>query len=441
MEAVVDADVLVIGCGMAGLTAAAHAARAGARVLAIDEADHPGGSAALSAGVIWAPASVDAYLEMDQGADPDLIGIVVDGLAPGIELMRSLGVFVGERRRLDAVMNFAAVAYTFDVLTYLDRCRAAVVAAGGHLVTGASIGALRVDGGVVHGATALDRDGEAEIEATATVLATGGFQGDAELRRKVLGEHGPAFVVRANKASRGGGLRLAQSVGGAVDVTTDKFYGNLLPTGIGRAFVTADFHSLSQYQSIHSLLFDKRGRRLGDESVSYYENAWLVSRTSDGRALLVGDARSRALGVNASLGYDRVSDALSAGGRAVETSTLAALDDAVAGWGYAGVSEGVARFNESLGGGRPDEPARRFSHEPVACEPYFAIEVQPAITFPFAGIRIDASTRVLRESGDVVDGLLAVGADACVYRSIYGGGLSLAMSTGLVAASTAVALL
>ena len=50
-----ECDVLVMGSGTAGLSAAIAAAEAGANVLVIEKQDIPGGSAVTSAGIVYAP--------------------------------------------------------------------------------------------------------------------------------------------------------------------------------------------------------------------------------------------------------------------------------------------------------------------------------------------------------------------------------------------------
>jgi hypothetical protein len=50
-------DVLVIGAGAAGLSAALHAARLGARTLLVESTEYVGGTSALSAGTAWIPLS------------------------------------------------------------------------------------------------------------------------------------------------------------------------------------------------------------------------------------------------------------------------------------------------------------------------------------------------------------------------------------------------
>lgn len=87
-------DVVVMGSGAAGLTAALVAAKAGNTVAVLEKADHFGGTTAISGGGIWIPASPQAKAE---------------GVDDSIETARNyvLGV-VGnraERALIDAYLN------------------------------------------------------------------------------------------------------------------------------------------------------------------------------------------------------------------------------------------------------------------------------------------------------------------------------------------------
>ena len=50
-----DTDVLIIGAGAAGLTAALAAHDSGAKVTIIEKGDKLGGTAAISGGIVWVP--------------------------------------------------------------------------------------------------------------------------------------------------------------------------------------------------------------------------------------------------------------------------------------------------------------------------------------------------------------------------------------------------
>ena len=48
-----DIDVIILGCGAAGMAAALAAHEAGAKVQIVERFDRIGGTAAISGGVIW----------------------------------------------------------------------------------------------------------------------------------------------------------------------------------------------------------------------------------------------------------------------------------------------------------------------------------------------------------------------------------------------------
>jgi predicted oxidoreductase len=73
--------------------------------------------------------------------------------------------------------------------------------------------------------------------------------------------------------------------------------------------------------------------------------------------------------------------------------------------------------------------------------PFYALEVQPAITFTLGGIAIDDSTSVLNSAGERITGLYAAGADLGGFSNYgYAGGLAPAHITGNIAGSGAARL-
>jgi predicted oxidoreductase len=97
----------------------------------------------------------------------------------------------------------------------------------------------------------------------------------------------------------------------------------------------------------------------------------------------------------------------------------------VAGWGV--VRQGLRETLEcwAAEAASPDAP-RRLPLERAQEPPYYALEVQPTITFPFGGLAVNADGRVLERDGETVPGLFAVGADADgLQDGRYVGGLVL----------------
>lgn len=56
-------DVVVLGSGLAGMSAAWAASKRGRRVLVVEKQRRPGGSTSLSAGMFWTAPDFDAYRE------------------------------------------------------------------------------------------------------------------------------------------------------------------------------------------------------------------------------------------------------------------------------------------------------------------------------------------------------------------------------------------
>ena len=88
-------DLLVLGGGMAGLSAAAKAASDGARVVLAEKGRAIGGSA-VYAGYIWTAPTLEVMHEVNPDADPVLAERVVTGYDEGLAWVRSLGVHVAE---------------------------------------------------------------------------------------------------------------------------------------------------------------------------------------------------------------------------------------------------------------------------------------------------------------------------------------------------------
>jgi succinate dehydrogenase/fumarate reductase flavoprotein subunit len=434
-------DVLVLGGGMAGLTAAARAVHEGARVLVVEVADVLGGSVRF-AGYAWTAPSREVIDEVVPEGDPELRHALVDRFSEGIDWIRSLGVQVGEAQ---PILGFGR-GHAFDTNQYVDTCRRKVLERG-EILTSTRTVSLRYDGARVNGARLeLPNGSTREVRATATVIATGGFQADPELRTAHVHPNAADIPLRSNPASRGDGLRLAREVGAATGPDRAGFYGHLVPSGIPFAD-SGDFVGLSLYYSEHALLFNVANERFVDESVGDHLTTMALLEQPEARGLLVADARVHrdwivAAYVEGAESSDKFAVASRRGGRCGVAESLDELALLPEEWGYDGaaIAQAVADFNETVRAGGEPAPGRRVERLPLDEPPYYVIETIPAITFTFYGIRIDSSARVLDESGDPIPGLLAAGSDTGgLYVRAYAGGIASALVFGLTAARTAIA--
>src|SRR5713226_2594412 len=73
------AELLVVGGGMAGLAAAAAATSAGARVTVVEKCGTLGGSAAMSAGIVWTAPDFKTLRQVVPGGDAALGQALIDG--------------------------------------------------------------------------------------------------------------------------------------------------------------------------------------------------------------------------------------------------------------------------------------------------------------------------------------------------------------------------
>jgi flavin-dependent dehydrogenase len=256
-----DADMLVIGAGMAGMTAAAYAAHHGANVIVIEKANDIGGSALLSGGGLWTAENYEVLRTINPLGNADLNRTLIDNYDAAVLWVKSLGTLISDRISTVQYQGFDSIGHEFDVAGYMKLCRATIQDSGGWIVTGATVQSLVQHHGGVCGAVVADRDGIVTVRAPCTVLASGGFQGSAELRKRYIGDHAANLVLRANPHSVGDGLRLGLSVGAATTEYMDGWYGHTLPWPLNRPITTADFLPLAQfYLSPRALLLSRQGQ-------------------------------------------------------------------------------------------------------------------------------------------------------------------------------------
>jgi len=434
-------DLLVLGAGMAGLSAAGFAAERGARVIVIEKAKSIGGSALLSGGVLWTATS-PGRMQLYGGGRPGLGDVVLRNYAAGLEWLRRRGVAISP-----GLSVLHGRGYQIDILDHLRGCGHLVEQHGGHVVLDTQTSKLLTDtGGAVIGAQTVYEDGTIDIRAKATLLATGGYQNSAELRARYI--HANArdkLLLRSNPHSSGDGMSLASAVGAEVRGSNPGFYGHLVSESPdwGRPHLNT---LLSQYHSDHALLLNEAGLRFCDESLGDHTNTNQVVTQANARAICFWDAAVHRANATTAIvkgteAVDKMQIALQHGGNGCVAGTLGEIGEFANRQGFDGarLHRSIDDYNQRCRSGWETlQPARAENCAALDEPPFYALVVRPAITHTHGGLSVDGSAHVLKTDGSAVSGLFAAGADAGdVYGIGYAGGLALALAYGIQAVRSA----
>jgi 3-oxosteroid 1-dehydrogenase len=306
------ADVVVVGSGGAGLSAALRALSAGAEVLVLEKAPSAGGTTNKAHGFAWFPNNRvmrDAGL-IDERADALRYLARCSAAAAYDETSPTLGLPERQYRQLEAFYDNAAPAFDFvteagvqyiqaetlpDYYSHLPenkaplgRCfmpgtdageigwgndtvaqlRRAVESRGGKLLTGHRVRQLVYDGDAVVGVVADTDDGTVVVRARrGVVFASGGFAQNKELRAELLA--GPIFGACAAHSNTGDLIQIATELGLPLRNTS---WGWMTPLILERALRNDDGFQTTFAPPGDSMLYVNRyGVRTMDEKIPYNE--------------------------------------------------------------------------------------------------------------------------------------------------------------------------
>ena len=448
-------DVVVVGAGNAALTAAIAARQRGARVLVLEKAPEAerGGNSRFSGGLFrfayesiedlkplrpdlsaheWDRVEVGHYgperynadlMRVTQGqANPVLAQTMIEQSYSTMLWMAEFGVVwdwtslwsvdSGERLRFNAGSVLQVKKKGVGLVEYLF---AAAQQAGVEIAYQAKMAHFLQDRmGSVTGVAVRTPDGTEEVSAGAVVLASGGFEANAEMRARYLGPGWDQVKVRGTRFNTGETLRMALDIGakpvghwqGCHATPID---GNAAPVGDLRL---TDMTNRLSYP--YGIMVNASGRRFVDEgedlgAYTYAKIGRSILTQPAGTAYQLFDQKTlHLLEKRYSTGTPVVADNIDelAGKLSITAETL---------------DRTVRKYNASVQPGEFDPAVRdgkctRELDPPKSnwalsldSPPYVAYQVACGITFTFGGIEIDTQARVLDTEDIPIRGLYATG--------------------------------
>lgn len=469
-------DVIVVGGGNAGFSAAHAAAERGRRVVLLERgaADMAGGNSFFTAGATrighdglaalldvvepderhartevppYTPEEYLADLEkVTEGrTDPDLARVLVTEAHDAVRWLHTLGLryrLMYERQayeRPDGSYLFWGGLHIGNVGggegLIADHTRVAAEL-GTEVRYGTRATGLIVEDGRVVGVTYEDASGTGELRADSVILASGGFESNPEWREEYLGEGWSNAKVRGTPYNTGEMLTAALSIGAAKggdwstahSVQWDAF----TPDNESNRELT---NRLTRQSYPLGIIVNRDGERFLDEGADFRNYTYAkygkeILKQPGSVAYQVFDASLRPMLRSEEYDMPGISvvtaDSITELGEAlgIDAARLTATVEAF----NASIDRDLA-FDPTVKDGRAAAVAPPKSNWAAALEraPFYAYPVTCGITFTFGGLKGDVDGRVLRETGEPIPGLFACGeALGGLFSGNYPGGSGLA---------------
>jgi fumarate reductase flavoprotein subunit len=451
-----ETNLIVIGAGGAGLTAALTAAEAGLSVLLLEKEGDVGGSTLMSGGsfalagtdiqeangIADTAASLFDDLRRYGGNEnvPDVVRAYTENQAETYAWLRGLGAKFAPTVR-DSPGNSVKRTHTITPSAVIPLLAEKAKATGlVETVYGARAWKLNTDPATGR-VTGVDVEGEDPFTAHAThgvIVASGGFTRAAELIKRFA----PSFAtarVSGGKGNTGDGLLMAWKLGAdLLDVGHIQGNFGVHPAGKSNAVVHPIYRG--------GIVVNKNGNRYVNEAITFkmHSNACMAQPGKVTYQIFDQGVMNKSDDSLPTFSFkSRV-----ATGDVLKADTLAELAGMI-GVPPENLASTIERYNTGVDGGID----RDFGRTEIApgVGPRVKIETAPFYAFPssvvilgtYCGIRVDGAMRVIDVLGMEIEGLFAAGEVVGGFHGhgeIPGAALGKAFIFGRVAAKSAVTL-
>ena len=435
-------DVIVIGCGFAGMNTALAAAEAGANVLVLEKTGKRGGSANVGgstlsgagtkmqeeAGIVDTPELIVEEIEKrnaDNGGkdnyNEELTWYYARHSGEAVDWLDSLGADMGDRipkmPSLYEPMNVARV-YSGSIKSYLEvvgnlldeQVEAGKVA----ILYNTEATSLVMDGEKVVGVNARAEDGtETAYSAPATVLCTGGYGHSEELLHEYNFQN---CLTTSPEFCTGDGFRFALQAGG---VLKNMDYCSTYAGGVrdGDNFVKTMSIRIKDFP--YMIFVNAQGQRfvdeLGAEDGSDYDEITSWWKKGDNTVYImfdqamVDELRESELPIfSGDTDWSKWDAAVEAGQEIFKGDTVAQAAE-LAGIDAAGLEATIERYNGFVDAGVDADFGRTREMKKFETGPYYIVRTIPYVMITSGGPWMNDKCQLLNEAGEPIPGLYQAG--------------------------------
>ncbi len=462
-----NADIVVVGAGGSGISAAVKAETLGANVILIEKMPVIGGATALNAGTLIATGSKyqrevmketkdspelaykDIFTVGKNRNDPTLVKMVTERVGGVVDwLIYDMKIPYGPAATQypDHSAN-RQLGVTGRSVNYLNLMREKFLGMGGKLMLQTRAQELiRDDAGKVVGVRATDKDGNTvELTSKAVILASGGYGAVKSMLPKEMSN----YVFYGLDSETGDGYKMATAIGaGTINLDLVKMYPQGVETVPGHG-LAATASSTDTMKKSGAIYVNKLGQRYVDENAALGVLTDMTVAQPDHIAYIVMDAKAWKEYVRKSLEDKLVpnEETLMTWTKIVNNGRpVMAVSDNLAeaaktmGVDAEGLAKTVAHWNDMVKAGKDTDFNRKITGG-LGEGPYYIVEQKVRYQTTLGGLKADADLRILDKAGKPIPGLYGAG---CVVGGANGADSLTAMMnswaivSGVVSAESAV---
>ncbi len=423
-DAVQNFDVVVIGAGGAGLTAAIEAKNNGAAtVVVLEKMASVGGNTVRSGGGINAAETRiqkslgvpdtkethfrDTMAGGDLTGDPELVHFFTDNAADTVHWIID---YVGAEYLTDYLIHFGGHSYARAVApkynsgeNLIAKLKDKAEEIGVIIKTSTEATDLIMADGRVAGVTAKKSGQTITFNASKSVIiASGGFVANVEMRKK----YNPMFdesykLYTVSPGSTGDGIVMAQAIGADV---TQMDYIQSFPTSNP---ITGELSDISFTRFAGAILVNQKGNRFVEELERRDVISTAILAEPENYAYLVWNEEIGKAGNTMANNQDEF-EKLTEQGLIVKADTMAEAAEFFK-IPADQLNATVAKVNEYAKAGIDPDFNHRGGLVDLSVGPFYIERITPSVHHTMGGLKIDVNTRVLDKNGNPIPGLYAAG--------------------------------